>query len=439
MWEAWEKVRPVLEGNPDELKARLARRRSRMYLRPLRAFCLAVRASDRRMTPGNTIMVPEDGAWPGRVDLWREHEVTLDKRLLVELCRPVTLRPPGELVEDVARLLGMDPCSLAYLRKNGTLEVHYVKGLCGRRGKPVPLVYTPEMLDPSAWGKGRPDPIWGGLWMYHAEWLPDDFEQAVARAPEWREFGGRGGMANSEHRTAKIERRAAEGERPTSSAQRPTSNGGGSALADPSPQPSPPSTGARERRQIVGWRWVCPGCKRLVKTVYLPLRVPDWGKYVGFKCGDEVDEVPGANACFACMACHGVIMFTRSALTWSWNQLVLHYTGGLMYGREVRRPAWLRPGRKRAYRARGRKNGAPRREELERLLWETDLSYAEMAREMGVKRATVGREVCRIYRRLGVHGREEYREAAGKRLGFGVQGSASADYHPVLSGTTERG
>lgn len=46
MWEAWERVWPKLKGDADELKARLGRRRSRMYLRPLRAFCLAVRVEE---------------------------------------------------------------------------------------------------------------------------------------------------------------------------------------------------------------------------------------------------------------------------------------------------------------------------------------------------------------------------------------------------------
>src|SRR5688572_23626459 len=58
MWEAWERVGPKLRRDADEVKARLARRRGRMYQRPLRAFCLAVRASDRRINGMRAGIVP---------------------------------------------------------------------------------------------------------------------------------------------------------------------------------------------------------------------------------------------------------------------------------------------------------------------------------------------------------------------------------------------
>jgi hypothetical protein len=48
---AWARVRPILQSDPDELAARLARRRSQLLLRPPRAWCLAVRAADRRLNP----------------------------------------------------------------------------------------------------------------------------------------------------------------------------------------------------------------------------------------------------------------------------------------------------------------------------------------------------------------------------------------------------
>jgi hypothetical protein len=46
---AWARIRPILQSDPDELAARLARRRSQLLLRPPRAWCLAVRATDRRL------------------------------------------------------------------------------------------------------------------------------------------------------------------------------------------------------------------------------------------------------------------------------------------------------------------------------------------------------------------------------------------------------
>ena len=46
--EAWEKLGPKIMGDPDELAKRLARRRMAILTRPVRAWSLAVRASDRR-------------------------------------------------------------------------------------------------------------------------------------------------------------------------------------------------------------------------------------------------------------------------------------------------------------------------------------------------------------------------------------------------------
>src|SRR6266513_1750879 len=89
--EAWAKIGPYLDDHPPE-----------------RAWCLAVRASDRRIDPASAIIVPEDAAYPGREDLYREHDVTLDAQLLRRLCRPVTLSPYGHTARQVAQMLGID-------------------------------------------------------------------------------------------------------------------------------------------------------------------------------------------------------------------------------------------------------------------------------------------------------------------------------------------
>src|SRR4051812_36791501 len=61
---AWEKLRPGIEKDPDELARRLARRRAGMMRRPPRAWCLAARASDTRINPASAACVPEDAAYP---------------------------------------------------------------------------------------------------------------------------------------------------------------------------------------------------------------------------------------------------------------------------------------------------------------------------------------------------------------------------------------
>lgn len=390
-WEAWKRVWPRVRENPEELLVRLARRRSRMYRRPMRAFCVAVRASDHRMNPGRILMWPEDAAYPGCPEFYAEHSVLLEKPMLVELCRPVSVVLPGELVEEVAARLGCHGSALMPLRRNGTLDVVFKRGLCGRKGE-IPLLRRRELLDPQAFGKERPDPIWGGLWTMHAEALPEGFQQTVKRTPEWRIVHG--------------------------------------------------------RKRHFGWRWLCPGCGRRVRTIYYPIKVPDWGEYLrdrgrisalearllglrpakelirivvrgnkeelaairdGTGQPNEVEAVPEPNECFACSRCHGVLGFGRASLTRSWNQLVLHSSGGLLYGKEVRRPAWLVKGRKKAFAHRWKE--AKRRKELLRLLVATEMSMGEIAMEMGIKYDSVRTEACRLRRAHGVKDREGLRKA----------------------------
>ena len=49
--EAWGRVERVIEKDPGELERRLARRGMGMMVRPVRAWCVAVKATDRRMQP----------------------------------------------------------------------------------------------------------------------------------------------------------------------------------------------------------------------------------------------------------------------------------------------------------------------------------------------------------------------------------------------------
>src|SRR5437867_3468914 len=96
---AWQKLRPRILSDPHELARRLSRRRNSLLSRPPRAWCLAIRASDHRITPPHC---------------------------------PIT-DPP---------------------------------------------------LDPShANLHSRPDPIWGCMWEYLPDLIPDNFEQPIIRRP----------------------------------------------------------------------------------------------------------------------------------------------------------------------------------------------------------------------------------------------------------------
>src|SRR6266545_1489989 len=133
---AWDQVRPKLEQDPEKLRKRLARRQSRTMRKPPRAWCLAVRATDTRLDKETWKPKPQE-----------TNEVVLDSMMLRRLCAPVRIDPPGELLADVAKRLGVRPAVLDYARANGILKTRYMNSHTVR-GKPTPLVYTAEALDP---------------------------------------------------------------------------------------------------------------------------------------------------------------------------------------------------------------------------------------------------------------------------------------------------
>src|SRR5580765_4919212 len=108
--EAWEKLGPGIMGDCDELKRRLARRRRAILTRPPRAWCLAVRACDRRITPAHWVIVPEhamDWDHPGHPYEPIEHEVIIRPHALRKYCRAVRTDSYGEEVAEVCAKLGV--------------------------------------------------------------------------------------------------------------------------------------------------------------------------------------------------------------------------------------------------------------------------------------------------------------------------------------------
>ena len=92
MMEAWERVWPWLKENPLELRKRLERRRSVGLNRPLRHWCLALRASDRRITAMDWILTPMhalDLNHPEHPYEPVEHEVLIQTHGLRKFCRAV--------------------------------------------------------------------------------------------------------------------------------------------------------------------------------------------------------------------------------------------------------------------------------------------------------------------------------------------------------------
>lgn len=361
--EAWQLIQPMFEKNPDELAQRLSRRRQPSLQRPPRAWCLAVRASDTRINPATAAIVPEHAL---RLDChirpycFGEHEVTLDARLLRRLCQAVHIDPPGEDWQFVARKLGCHEESLRPAMRKGILEVHYIKNLGGKSGKPVPVVYSPETFDPSASNfHQRPDPIWGAMWQHLTDLVPDDLDQPIVRRPVYHPYGA--------------------------------------------------------GRRFRGWRWVCPGCRREVRTIFYPLPVTNLPEFFGIDpAKTEFDAPHRPPPCFACVRCHRVRYFSRLDSD-SWNHLVAHLSGHLLYGHEVPRPPWLTPDRRRPYRPHLMRPPSKRREEvLQRLLkgW----AYQKIARDLGVGFGTVHIHVKKIYKQHRVRGREELARQLGITL-----------------------
>src|SRR4051812_1517912 len=108
--EAWEKLGPKIMADPHELNKRLARRRMGIMTRPPRAWCLALRASDHRITPMDWIFTPMhamDLNHPDHPYEPIEHTVAIQPHGLRKFCRPVRTDSRGELATDVAKNLGV--------------------------------------------------------------------------------------------------------------------------------------------------------------------------------------------------------------------------------------------------------------------------------------------------------------------------------------------
>src|SRR5438445_9167351 len=91
--DAWLRIRQSILSDPQELHRRLARRRMKILTRPPRAWCIAIRASDRRITPAHWVISPEhamDLDHPEHPYEPIEHEVTIQYHAIRRYCTPVS-------------------------------------------------------------------------------------------------------------------------------------------------------------------------------------------------------------------------------------------------------------------------------------------------------------------------------------------------------------
>jgi len=392
-WRVWKQC----EDDPDEARRRWERSRRVSYQRVPAAWCLRLRAGDRRITRDYGLESDEADRVP--------HEVEIDGAAIRDYCRPIELPYPGLPLDRAAARLGRHPESLRKwlpirpgrtraaraqrvakwdLHRGGAkvFSVRYEPPAAhGRRGMLVPVVWTQRPLDPGADLGATPHPVWGSSWRLLHERIPEHYAVVAERVPDFRDY------------------------------------------PRPRPRPRKGSGGVTDyERRFRGWLWKCPGrwvrlaaleaagvaaaetcedehgvawglkpCGRRCKQLVGPLPVPTVAEWLGVE-GVEVDRgdaegphhwasggvTPGVGTPralalrggwvptgpaglkgpkgFACQVCWDMRAFSLCDGTW-WNELVTYLSGGLLYGHEVERPAWVRYERKQTRR---RKAACPR-------------------------------------------------------------------------------
>lgn len=387
--EAWNRISDRVRRDRLEAANRSRRRLTPALTRPMRPWCLCIRASDTRINDYRCVIDP-----PHAIQQRLEHGVVLTGSVIRDLCKPVLLPWPGIDWTRAAAMLGRHEESIRRWITKGILRARYDSAHShGKRGKPVPIVYSPSPIDPNANQGQAPDRIWGTLWQTLWRRIPKNYELIVTRTPIWRKYRGQ----------------------------------------------------LRQR----GWKFICPGrfnpdgthspCNRQVTRLFGPQSVWTLPQAAGIDQGFEVAREAGPEPCegpgisptnnapklrlvgtwhpglsdpikatgprsFACHHCWRVRYTTLTDRT-GWNDFITHISGGLLYGCEVKRPLKEAPyTRKKAYVPHARP--APRRQEVVAGLLE-GLMYKQIARRMGVTYGTVHAHVKTIYKEHDVHSRPE--------------------------------
>lgn len=350
LMEAWETVGARLLERPWELVKRMERVRRAELRRPVRAWSVAVRASDMRIGVGGGSSALAVAGRTGRA--WGDfgcersflraqegvaHRVTLTGPRLAELVKPVRLEDLMPIAE-AAELLGRDVRTVYSWATQGVLPSKLYPRRCGE-GRGYWCVETVGLIDPQADNGRWPGPWWGTCWRDHWTRVPADLRVRLRRVPRLR--------------TAKLHRR----------------------------QDAP---GTELQPKWAGWDWRCPGrvvlgrggqmvrvaCGRVCKKLWLPL--PSWGLGQFMVGRDSAGEAVwrrmaveglfgvgvkgvaeaggglgppgnGPAASLACAKCWGLRHEPMTSAddrlrAEAWNRLVTVISGGLLYGREVAQP-----------------------------------------------------------------------------------------------------
>ncbi len=365
--EAWARVAPRVRADRLEALRRSFRRTRPLLSRPIRPWCLCLRAGDRRLNVH---------AWVPKYlhEQHEPHEITIFSDTIRRLCKPVTIPWPGMDWTRAAARLGRHPQVIRRWIAHGVLQcrLRNARSL-GKRGKPVPEVWSSTPLDPNADVGRAPDPVWGSMWQHLWERVPDDLEFTVERVPV-------------------CARRTGE---------------------------TLPRHG--------GWKFLCPGiggesCGRRVTRLFIPLRpwtmlyalglddplavtLPFGGRLRSAthsrpvspsRPGGPLDGgFPFLPACERCHRVRGISLVNRKG----WNEFVAHISAGVLQGHEVVPPRGLIGRRRRAYRSQ-RRRAAPRRDRVLHLV-SLGLTNREIAVRMGIGLSVAKKHVAALLRRHG--------------------------------------
>jgi DNA-binding CsgD family transcriptional regulator len=469
--DAWIRLRDDVLANRDELRRRVIRMERPDVGRPLREWCLALRAGDTRLRGPLVDVQPASAVNPKRNGGHAvAHTVTITTSALRKLCAPVYLE--GLTLDEAAARLGVYKQVLVAARVRGTIRCRYVEGLGGFWGKPRPVLHGEE-LDPMRRGFEPPDEALGYTALFDPQRVPEGIAQTLVRVPIERprgpDYRDRSGL-HPEH-PLNDPGDDAPRKRPRLPPA-PTQDIGAwykwkgeeyigydwrstnprvkaryeahqqkKALAREAQRrryrERPPPSKSRGSIEFKGFSWLCPRCGKRGRVLYYPLAAINLleseprERAALRRAGVRAAPRPPRVAGFACWRCHGMRGLSRAPgkLRGFWNDLVAHLSGGLLYGREVARPAWISPVRKVAYHTHpGARPPLRRLAVQERLLmgW----THKRIAADLGIGMGTVETHVRDIYRQHRVHDRRALarqlgvklmmkREQVGARLGAG--------------------
>lgn len=365
-----------------------ARRHGRLGLptmkQPLRDGCLVLRASDSRIDEVAGDAAPDYG--PAQQ---RAHHFHLWGRDIAYLNEPLFVGLPGVIQKEMARLLGRRSASIKSWVHGGVFRYHTINAhSIGKPGGDVKLLSTFGPMRPTANRGEAPHPVFGSIWQYLHERIPENFRQAFYRQPYYMRQG--------------------------------------------------------EGRRFMGWKFRCPGlgeshegggaCGRFVERLFSPTST--WTLFQALDIRLDLDVGGGCvwqpglkdpllhRRSFACRSCWRLRYTDHSRPRVAWNHMVTQLTGGLLYGCEVPIPEGSDMScRKNTYgpskriRLRADEEAAIKRGaavvELLRDSEKRGMTVREIAVELGASYDAIGHDLGRIYKRYDVHSRGELLRVIG--------------------------